>query len=153
LRRLVREVLKQALQERQPGAAGPPTAPPSNMIERMRQAAVPGGTGVVDVDGDLNRFARECIQAAAHEDLKAAIMTGKLTFRQAHAAASPAPRPDRAPTAGASFSVNNGILNEVRIEEIGRQCARIVLGPDVVVTPLARDRARELKLELIRTKP
>ena len=48
--------------------------------------------------------------------------------------------------------MNDGMLNELRVEEIGRQYGTIVLGPNVVVTPLARDRARELKLELVRTK-
>jgi hypothetical protein len=45
------------------------------------------------------------------------------------------------------------VLNELRIAEIGKKYTKVVLGPDVVVTPLARDRARELKLELVRSKP
>jgi hypothetical protein len=152
LRRLVRELLRQTLQERERYTAGDPEAP-SNMIERMRHAALPGGNGRVEVDGDWNQFARDCIQAAAHEDLKAAIMTGRLTFEAAHDRIGAAPpSKHNAPLAGASFNLNAGILNEVKIEEIGRQWGRILLGPDVVVTPLARDRARELKLELVRTK-
>jgi hypothetical protein len=44
------------------------------------------------------------------------------------------------------------MLSETRIAEIGKHHTKIVVGPEVVVTPLARDRARELKLELVRSK-
>ena len=89
LRRLVREVLKQALH----GGTEPakPGAAPSNMIERMRQALAPGGSALVEVEGDLTHFARELVHAAGHEDLKAAIMSGKLAFKAARHGL-PAPR-------------------------------------------------------------
>ena len=54
---------------------------------------------------------------------------------------------------GGQFRIDQGMLNEMRIAEIGKQYSRVLVGPEVVVTPLARDRARELKLELVRSKP
>jgi hypothetical protein len=149
LRRLVREVLKQALHGGE-GAATPAQAP-SNVIERMRQAMLPGGSGFVEIAGDLTTFARDVVHAAGHEDLKAAIMSGKLNFKAQEAVLAP-PRREKPMKGAGSFNLSDGMLNEVRVEEIGRQYGRIVLGPKVVVTPLARDRARELKLELVRTK-
>jgi hypothetical protein len=44
------------------------------------------------------------------------------------------------------------MLTEMRIAEIGKTYRKVIVGPGVVVTPLARDRARELKLELVRSK-
>jgi hypothetical protein len=54
---------------------------------------------------------------------------------------------------GGEFRLDRGMLSETRIAEIGKRHTRIIVGADVVVTPLARDRARELKLELVRSKP
>lgn len=150
LRRLVREVLSQVLKG---DGVAPAAAAPANLIERMRQAILPGGSGVVEVGGDLGEFARQVVQAAAQEDLEAAIMTGRLAFKAPQGPPSSPPRVENPVRGTGSYSLAAGILNELRIEEIGRRFGTIVLGPDVVVTPLARDRARELKLELVRTKP
>ena len=145
LRQLVRDVLRSSLQ-----GDGAPSAsqPPGNFIEAIRQALLPGGSGVVTVAADLDGFAREIVNAAAHEDLKSAIMTGRVTFKRKDASRGQPPV-----MKGDQFRVDQGMLNEMRIAEIGKQYSRILVGPQVVVTPLARDRARELKLELVRTKP
>jgi len=145
LRQLVRDVLRSSLQ-----GDGAPSAsqPPGNFIEAIRQALLPGGSGVVTVAADLDGFAREIVNAAAHEDLKSAIMTGRVTFKRKDASQGQPPV-----MKGDQFRVDQGMLNEMRIAEIGKQYSRILVGPQVVVTPLARDRARELKLELVRTKP
>ncbi len=152
LRRMVREVLKQTLDGGKGSAS--PEQKPSNPIERMRQALLPGGSGFVEVAADdLTRFARDIVHAVVHEDLKAAIMSGKLTFKAPAGGTLATARQDKAPkTSTGSFQFDDGMLSELRVEEIGRQYKRIVLGPHTVVTPLARDRARELKLELVRTK-
>ena len=145
LRQLVRDVLRSSLQ-----GDGAPSAsqPPGNFIEAIRQALLPGGSGVVTVAADLDGFAREIVNAAAHEDLKSAIMTGRVTFKRKDASQGQPPV-----MKGDQFRIDQGMLNEMRIAEIGKQYSRILVGPQVVVTPLARDRARELKLELVRTKP
>ena len=149
LRRLVRDVLRSTL-------SGSATDPPAeqNLLDRMRRSILPGGSGVVVVSEDLNRFAQTLVHAAAHEDVKAAIMSSRLTFEvnggqsppPQHQSEKPAPR-------GGDFRLDDGMLNETRLAEIGKSHTRIILGAEVVVTPLARDRARELKLELVRAKP
>ncbi|HEY7750374.1 MAG TPA: hypothetical protein VH933_17060 [Aestuariivirgaceae bacterium] len=148
LRQLVRDVLRTAIPE-----SGPPTDQPGNLLDAIRQALLPGHSGVVTIDGDLNQFAQVIVHAAAHEDLKTAIMSGRLSFKT-RAQATPAPKNSENPVVrGGHFQIENGVLNELRIAEIGKKYTKVVLGPDVVVTPLARDRARELKLELVRSKP
>jgi hypothetical protein len=121
LRQLVRDVLRSSLPAEGAAAA---SQPPGNLIE--------------------------IVNAAAHEDLKAAIMTSRVTFKRK----VDEPGQSRTPALkGGQFRIDKGMLNEIRIAEIGKQYNRVLVGPEVVVTPLARDRARELKLELVRTKP
>jgi hypothetical protein len=45
------------------------------------------------------------------------------------------------------------VLTEAAVVAAGKTHARIVIAPDVAVTPLARDRARALKIEIVRQKP
>ncbi|HKQ96010.1 MAG TPA: hypothetical protein VJS40_10420 [Aestuariivirgaceae bacterium] len=148
LRNLVRAVLRSTLQD---GGVSP-AAPPSNTIERIRAALLPGASGQVSVTGDLTSFARDMVAAAAHEDIKAAIMSGRVVFAQAGGDGPPSRSISDNPVAGGMPRIAEGILNEHRIMEIGKSHARVVIGPEVVVTPLARDKARELKLELVRSK-
>ena len=49
--------------------------------------------------------------------------------------------------------MKTGVLTETRVVEIARSHRKIVLGTEVVLTPLARDKAREMRLELTRQKP
>jgi hypothetical protein len=148
LRQLVRDVLRSSL----PGRDAAASQPPGNLIEAVRQAILPDGSGVVTIAPDLDAFARDIVNAAAHEDLKAAIMTSRVTFKRKDD--GPGQAQNRAPAIkGGQFRIDKGMLNEMRIAEIGKQYSRVLVGPEVVVTPLARDRARELKLELVRTKP
>jgi hypothetical protein len=149
LRRLVRDVLRSTL----PADAVASSEQPSNLLDAMRQAILPGHSGIVTVDEDLDRFAQAVVHAASHEDLKAAIMSGRLKFVGKTEMKS-AITPQENPVARrGDFRLDYGILSEMRIAEIGKKYTKIVLGQEVVVTPLARDRARELKLELVRSKP
>jgi hypothetical protein len=151
LRRLVRDVLRSAV----PQGVAPPGEQSGNLLDAMRLAILPGGAGTVSVTDDLSHFAQMIVHAAAHEDLKAAIMSGRLTFKL-NSATGAEPRhhhSENPVNRGGEFRVDRGMLNETRIAEIGKRHTRIILGADVVVTPLARDRARELKLELVRSKP
>lgn len=148
LRQLVRDVLRSSLQGE---GAAPQQREPANLIETIRQAILPGQSGAVAVAADdLNQFAREIVQAAGHEDLKVAIMSGRVTFSRKLGGTSEA-KPVSA-VRGEPFRVDRGMLTEMRVAEIGKQHSKIIVGPEVVVTPLARDRARELKLELVRSK-
>jgi hypothetical protein len=51
------------------------------------------------------------------------------------------------------FRFESGVLTEAKVAEIGRSHAKILVGGEAVITPLARDRAREMKLELVRGRP
>ncbi len=71
---------------------------------------------------------------------------------------SPPPPPSAVPLprfAGEepASSLAAGVLTEAMVTELAAGHRRIVIGGEVVVTPLARDRARELKVEIVRQKP
>ena len=71
------------------------------------------------------------------------------------ASAVPLPRSageDRA-ARSAEYRLLSGVLNESKVAELGRTHSKIIIGADVAVTPLARDRAREIKVEIVRQKP
>jgi hypothetical protein len=67
-------------------------------------------------------------------------------------------RPSPLPTSsqrgnGQAAHFPSGLLNEAKVAELGRTHSKIIIGDDVAVTPLARDRAREIKVEIVRQKP
>jgi hypothetical protein len=144
IRRLVREVLKDAL----PTVHAVPSAVGS-LAQKIRSAL--GGSKRVEVaiahDGDLNTFARDLVAAAEHDDVREAVKSGGIVFALARgdslAQAKPAP---------SSHRIDKGLITETMVAEIGRNANRIMIGKGVVVTPLGRDRARELKIEIVRDR-
>ena len=95
-------------------------------------------------DDDLNAFAREI--AKADEAKRAAILSGQMRFTLARSGAGAEPR-------SGTHRLDKGVLTEAMVVEIGRANNRIIVGKSVAVTPLARDKAREVKLEIVRDKP
>ncbi|MCR4281527.1 MAG: hypothetical protein NUV72_00625 [Bauldia sp.] len=159
LRALVRQALKDALGT--PAVAASPTsataAPAEGFAGELRAALVKGRPAKVAVtlqsSADLDRFARNILHAGEHADLRAAIAAGDIHFEVAHGATEPRPATDKPAARGGAFQMRAGVLSETRIIEIARTHNKIVVGNDVVLTPLARDKAREMKVELVRQKP
>jgi len=171
LRKLVREALREAL-----GGAGTTTSrsgapaavrsaePPGqgDFQRQLRNAVARGKPAEITIAArsreDLDRFAREIATASAEPDIRAAILAGTIGFLPigpagpAAAPASPVAPPARTAT-GAAYEMKSGVLSEMKLVEIARTHKRIAVGADVVLTPLARDKARELKVELTRQKP
>ena len=100
---------------------------------------------------DVDRFARNILDAGEQDDLKRAIAVGDIRFDIARGAADG--RTERPAGRGNSFEMKSGVLSETRIVEIARTHSKILVGSDVVLTPLARDKARVMKVELVRQKP
>lgn len=158
LRALVRQALREAL-----GDAAGNSAPPAvaqGLVGEMRaqlgRSAPARITVTVGSDADLDRFARDVVHAAEHQDLKAALMAGNVRFALSTnqpQAARQTPRPTGNPEPKGTFHMTSGVLTESKIAELAATNARIIVGTGVVLTPLARDRAREVKVELVRQKP
>jgi hypothetical protein len=138
-----------------PQAAAPPATarPEAGFVAGLRAALAKSRPARVAVSvrspAELDRFARDIAEAASHPDLKAAIASGDLGFDLAGGPAAAA----KAVATGGIYEMKSGVLSEMKIVEIARTHKRITVGADVVLTPLARDKARELKVELTRQKP
>ncbi|MFN4142751.1 hypothetical protein [Aestuariivirga sp.] len=124
LRAMVRDVLRDAMAQRgQGGSAG------AAAVETVR----------ISSDQDLAAFVARLIDPATLDRVR----TGRLRFTLGAAAG---PAPSAAPAAALT-----GVITEQKIDRF-RNAGRLVLAPDAVLTPLARDRARKLGLIIERRR-
>lgn len=157
LRLLVRQALKDALGATP--AVGPTraeaVAPTGGFTAELAAALGRGRPARVAVAAqsaaDLDRFARNILSAGENAQLKAAIAAGDIRFEVA--AGGPATRTEKPAAPGGVFHVASGVLGEAKVMDIARTHSRIVVGSDVVLTPLAREKARKMKVEIVRQKP
>jgi hypothetical protein len=141
---LIRDLVKSVIAEevaamRQPKAAAAPAAE-----ERV----------AIGSDADLVAFARRVLSLAGDPAKAKEIAAGRYPFRLSrpatpHNAATTAPA---APVAQA-HRIDSGVVTESTLNKLPRGLSRLLLGPGVTVTPLAKDRARALGLTFERTKP
>ncbi|HUZ84920.1 MAG TPA: hypothetical protein VMU66_09510, partial [Gaiellales bacterium] len=90
-------------------------------------------------DADLDAFVRSLVRRLENPRDRTAIRTGRLRFRlRATAAAG----------AGPAMRVERGAVTERTVREAAAAGARLVLAPAAVLTPMARDRARSLGVEI-----
>lgn len=147
-RTLIRELVKSVIAEevaaiRKPKAASAPTA----AEERIAIAS----------DADLVGFARRVLSMAGDPAKAKEIAAGRYPFRldrpsAAQSSATPRTASAAAPTAQ-SHRIDSGVVTESTLNKLPRGLSRLVLGPGVTVTPLAKDRARALGLTFERMKP
>ena len=126
LRVLIRDVISEEVKRiRQ----DPQSSSSSETLESVRIAN----------DADLAGFAKRVLQAAQDPKQRAAIEAGKPLFRltgQGVAAAS------QVPAQGRDHTVKTGVVTEMIISKLPEDVRRLVVGPGVSVTPLARDKAK-----------
>jgi len=135
LRSLVREILRDLVAPGSPAAAA--------------LAPVRVETVSIEDDADLAAFVQRLLtlfeDTQAREDIRAGRHVFRLN-RRAPAATTPAapePLPER---------IDAGVLSEAKVIALAASRRRVVLGKRVAVTPLARDKARELGLKLERER-
>lgn len=149
-RSLIRELVKSVIAEevaaiRKPKAS---SAPPA-AEERITIAS----------DADLVGFARRVLSLAGDPAKAKEIAAGRYPFRldrpaATQASAAPVPRAATvAAPAAQSHRIDSGVVTESTLNKLPRGLSRLVLGPGVTVTPLAKDRARALGLTFERMKP
>jgi hypothetical protein len=142
-----REILRELLAEALAGTNGngvtpqvPP--PPVAAVHRPSTWEAPAG-GVESVslgsDDDLNRFVRDLLTRADRD----AILAGRVRFTLGGAGGS------RAEGSGPT-RIDRGAVTERTVAAAAKAGGRLVLGPRAVVTPLAREKARALGIEIER---
>jgi hypothetical protein len=107
-------------------------------------------TEVVDLrsDADLDAFVRSLVHRFENPRDRMAIRSGKLRFRLGATAAAGA-----APAQATTIRVEKGAVTERAVRDAAAQGARLVLAPRAVLTPMARDRARSLGVEIEKERP
>ena len=145
---LLRDLVKSVIAEEVAAIRKPGTAPaPASSEERVTIAN----------DGDLVAFARRVLSLAGDPAKAKAIAAGRYPFRldrpATTAQASAAPRAAPPAPATQSHRIDNGVVTESTLNKLPRGLSRLLLGPGVTVTPLAKDRARALGLTFERMKP
>jgi hypothetical protein len=158
-----REILRELLHEALAGAngSGPaPTVPPPPVAAVHRPStwsAPPVGGEVIgaggdaatewvtiDSDADLERFVHALLARLERDG--EAIRTGRLRFALRRAGAG-------APSGSAgTILIERGAVTERTVEKAAKAGARLVLGAKAVPTPLAREKARALGIEIERER-
>jgi hypothetical protein len=141
-RDILRELLAEALAGTN-GHAVTPQVPPPPVAAVHRPAGVrlpEGDRGLERVtlggDDDLNRFVRDLLTRPDRD----AILAGHVRFTLGEAPASPAD----------TTRIDRGAVTERTVAAAAKAGGRLVLGSRAVLTPLAREKARALGIEIER---
>ncbi len=133
IRALIRDVIAEEVKAIKNGKA-PSTAPSSPEVR-------------IASDADLAAFAREVLRLAKDPKVRAAIEAGHHTFRLS---TSRAVTQTTTHPSGASHRVDKGVVTEGAIAKLGKDVSRLILGPGVSITPLARDKAKARNISVER---
>ena len=118
-----------------------------------RPAAAPGGATVERValrtDADLDVFVRALVRRLENPRDRMAILSGTLRFQLASVPGAAASSASAAP----AIRIEKGAVTERTVREAAKAGARLELSPRAVLTPMARDRARSLGVEIQKERP
>lgn len=118
-----------------------------------RPAAAPGDATVERValrtDADLDVFVRALVRRLENPRDRMAILSGTLRFQLASVPGASASSASAAP----AIRIEKGAVTERTVREAAKAGARLVLSPRAVLTPMARERARSLGVEIQKERP
>ena len=131
----------------QPAEDGP--AVDADQAQPQLETSPPAEDGSVErvdlrSDADLDAFVRSLARRLENPRDRMAILSGRLRFRLGATAAAASDTPE----AGSVMRVEKGAVTERHVREAAEKRARLVLSPRAVLTPMARDRARSLGVEI-----
>lgn len=145
VRALVREVLRDLV----PTACAHGPGAAVNATEAPRVESVS-----ISSDAELQTFIRRLLDLSAEPGEREALRSGRHGFRLANGGGAPCTGNGAAAAGGPERDgeerIDSGVLSESKVIGLARSDRRIVLGKRVVVTPLARDKARQLGVKLER---
>jgi hypothetical protein len=123
----------------------PATATPAPEAASAAPQPADGSVERVDLrsDADLDAFVRSLARRLENPRDRMAILSGRLRFGLA--SATPAAADGGATPA---LRIEKGAVTERHVREAAEKGARLVLSPRAVLTPMARDRARSLGVEI-----
>lgn len=135
----------------QPRALAPhlnPTPEDASPAAQLLDASVE--TVRLDTDEDLNAFVRKLTARLENPRDRLAIRAGRLRFalRRSGAAGVNGTGAGNAGGGGEAVRVAKGAVTERTVRDAAARGARLVLAREAVLTPLARDQARALSVEI-----
>jgi len=155
IRTMVRQVLRDSIPEsvraRIAAEAGKAAASHAT-APKLPPAADAAGAGKVEArieeiaiatDADLAAFVRRLLKLGRDPKQREAIEHGRVTFRLK------GQRPSE-PARSGGERIDKGLVTERTVAAAAKTGKRLVLGRRVVLTPLARDKARQLGVEIER---
>jgi len=140
-----------------PSAPPAPSTPPAPSAPPAPPAALTSGPGderveavAINSDEDLMAFVRRLMGRLEHPRERLALRTGRLRFTlgRSHLPAGPGAGSPAAP----ATRVEKGAVTERVIRAAAQAGTRLVLAPGAVLTPLAREQARALGVEIERER-
>lgn len=168
MRRMVREVLRDALPEAIKGSAAAKAAAQkvvasASVAARAEPAAKTAASGVspsqarqsageevsLQSDQELAQFVRRIVHLLENPATREAVKSGRHGFRLKRSSSS-SPVASAGRPAGAVEKIAKGVVKENTVVDAAKAGARLVIGRGVVVTPLARDKARQLGVQIER---
>jgi hypothetical protein len=129
-----------AAEPKVPGTIGSPAGGTDVPGASVPEAGVEQVT--IRSDADLDAFVRQLARRLENPKDRMAIISGRVRFSLAGGGAS------QAPGHGPELRIEKGAVTERHVREAADSGARIVLAPRAVLTPMARDRARSLGVEI-----
>ncbi len=171
LRALVREMLRELVPAARTQSAAAERPAAGSGAPRVESVSISS-------DAELQAFVRRLLDLSAEPGGREALRGGRHGFRLANGGGAPepaapelaapqpaapqpaapqpaapqpaAPQPAGGPERNGEERIDGGVLSESKVIGLARSGRRIVLGKRVVVTPLARDKARQLGVKLER---
>ncbi|MBI2255582.1 MAG: hypothetical protein HYU58_13250 [Proteobacteria bacterium] len=121
-------------------------------VKAMKAGKSPAATAAavrVASDADLAAFAKDVLRLAQDPATRAAIEAGRHPFHLAGATQA-ATSPQATTPSGQVHRIDKGVVTETVIAKLAKGVSRLVLGPGVSITPLARDKAKARNISVER---
>ena len=141
VRQVLHDALPEAVREKIAAQAADAAAPASQKKGEADSAKVE--EVVITSDAELNVFVRRLL--ALEPKQREAVQAGRLKFRLKRARQSA-----ETEAARGSERIDKGIVTEKKVMAAAKAGKKLVVGKGVVLTPLARDKARQLGVQIER---
>ncbi len=167
IRLAVREALLEALPPADKKRKPEPLAPNCELMKQILESAKGNCKTPVAVDlgneRKLNEFAIDLAKCMQDQNVAGLIRSGRMKFQSSetgHRNGSDAPsrRTNRSSESNGKSKtetdstgrIETGVLTESKVLALAKNHSCIEISRNVILTPLARDRARRLKLQIVR---
>ena len=142
IRSLVRDALRDVV------ASQPGLLKPSNTGGSAIQAALVEPVSISS-DADLSRFVQRILDLSQDAATREQLRTGRIAFTLATAGAAPSAA--TAVQSANAMIIEKGAVTEAMVRKAAEFGSAIHLGPRAVLTALAKDKARDMGVEVIKT--